>query len=325
MRGYAYILDDSLSGEALSIAGRDFDNNLLHNYHEDILERWVMKVLGGAIIFYIALIWPLHAFTYVASYILAFLIIAVIAVGISAWLFFRFSFRIAVMNDGIIFQDIAFCPKKPFAFPIHECVGWDEIEIIDFRGQYPSLKTTSGKTWPTKLRNNPFVPYAKIAEDLYVDQHQGKLPQKVVIFQGQGPAQAPARRSRLGDLFFFLIVVAAIVVGYPAYKGRGSIPQAVAPMVGNILPDAVQLAISQHPEWPTGVKLELRTIAAASPLISPLSQLAEIFGYRQNASEYFSLITLFWIMELTSRDFQVKVFADDIAKEINRTATAPPK
>jgi hypothetical protein len=218
------------------------------------------------------------------------------------------------MNDGIIFCNLNFIPMKPFVIQDTRSYDWNDIGIMDFRGESPTLKT-SGVTssWPL-VRHSRFVPYDKIAEDLYVDQRHGKIPQNVVIFQPQALAKPAKTKSWLEKAVFFVFMVAVVAIGYPFYVGGGSLLQAVAPGLVAIGPDASELAISRHPEWPFTKKLELRAITTALS-VAQLTSLTEFFGLRRNTLDSLWFVPVFWTMQFASRETQVDLLAHIIAND----------
>lgn len=112
--------------------------------------------------------------------------------------------------------------------------------------------------------------------------------------------------------------MAGIAIGYPLYVGGGSLLAAVVPKVIETAPDAGEIAIAQHPEWPWGTKLKIRAITTGLHA-APTSALMDVLGLRSNKAEYLYLVPIFWIYQFTSRETQVKMLADTITKDVQNS------
>jgi hypothetical protein len=329
MRKYAAITDVNLSDQALDGALPDYKDNLLNVYQDGywtnsgrvvIFDKNTFNYFFVAILIYFAIV-KSNILGPIIVNILALPIFFAIATVIHAWMRRSFTYRIAVMKDGIIFQEFALIPLiplKPFTELKNYCYDWNDIEIIDFRGRYTTLKTIGSDApfIPLRKRNNIVIPSHQIAESLFIHQQRGIIPHNVVIFQPQAASQSQrAKRgffARLQTAVFWVFVLAAIVVGYPLYVGGGSLLQAVIPKIADIAPDAADRAISRHPDWPLSTKLKLRAITTSTHA-APLNFLMDVLGLRQNSLEYLKIVPLFWVMQFTSRETQVDWLAQVIS------------
>lgn len=241
-------------------------------------------------------------------------ILALPAVAIGAWWYItKLLFAVHIMRDGLIIQEGYITPVKPFVDHDDHCYDWNEIEIIDFRPDIPTIKTTTRGPIPFSETNPRYVPYAEIYESLYINQQRGNIPREVVLFQ----KTAAAARSRFGEKvrngLFYLAILFAVFIGYPLYVGDGSLFNSVAPTLAEIMPDAVGQAIATHPEWQLETKLKLRGTALAAR-VTPSSLFT--FFQPDNSHNVLGYAVIFWIMKFQNRDQQVSMIASYFIPQI---------
>jgi hypothetical protein len=230
-----------------------------------------------------------------------------------------------VLRDGLVFREHNSDGKGDYSHSF-ESFDWKEIDYLDVRTTHIEIKLKSGRE-----RFRSFEPTAKerreLAEKWSTYQQVGDIPSNVPLLhrdealvepQKAEPHKAgPGFLSRVREAIFFVLVLAVIAIGYPYYVGGGSLLQAVAPGVAEIAPDAAELAISKHPEWPATNKLGLRTITTTLHA-APLNFLTNLSGLRQNSLEYLWFVPIFWIQKLTSRETQVDFLADFFIENMNK-------
>jgi hypothetical protein len=240
------------------------------------------------------------------------------------WYITKLLFSVHIMRDGLIIQEGHFIPVKPFIDHDDTCYDWNNVEIIDFRPDIPTIMGAptvmpplpgvllDKGTRPFRKDHQLFFPYDTISESFYINQQRGNIPRNIVLFPKPAVVKRKTFGTKLRNGVIYLLILFIVFIGYPLYRGDGIILNAVAPTLAELMPDAVEKAISMHPEWSYATTLPMRGAALAAHA-TPAS-LTPIFFAPQNATNMFGYAVLFWLVKFTSRDQQVVLMANFIGE-----------
>lgn len=188
-------------------------------------------------------------------------------------------------------------------------VPWSSVTGIDIRDRQIRIMGPQGQ-WD----GGHAISEKWLKEQIAKQQLKGVIPARVTVLTPEGAGEQKRKSDK--SAWVAPLVLLVVVAGVPFFKGGGSLAAAVLPGLAAIAPDAVNLAIQNNPQWPPLERLELIGMAAAINK-TPTAALTA-FGFQQNTAESLWFIPVYWAETLGSRDWQVKILADLIAKKVNQ-------